>query len=169
MRKLRQHRVAIGIALLAILLAALMPAIAQWRAAMQTDPFAVYCTVQGTQASLGTNTTPRVDAQREPVYDGHSGHDEAQAPPAPTPAHGQPTGLHSEHGNDGHSLDSADHWEKCGYCALWTHQPLVTTAFHLPPPAAPAGIVAAPRAPVPHFPRTRFSDALARAPPLLAV
>lgn len=170
MRKLRQHRVAIGIALLAILLAALMPAIAQWRAAMQTDPFAVYCTVQGTQASLGTNTTPRVDAQREPAHDGHSGHDDAQAPPAPAhPAEAQSTGLHSGHGNAGHSLDSADHWEKCGYCALWTHQPLVTTAFHFPPPAAPAGIDAAPRAPVPHFPRARFSDALARAPPSLAV
>ncbi|WP_052652913.1 DUF2946 family protein [Pandoraea oxalativorans] len=174
MRKLRQHRVAIGIALLAILLAALMPAIAQWRAAMQADPFAVYCTVQGTQASLGTNTTARAVAQREPAHDGHSGHDDAQAPPAHRahpvpPAQAEVTGLHSEHGNVGHSLDSADHWEKCGYCALWTHQPLVTTAFQLPPPVASAGIVAAPRAPIPHFPRARFSDALARAPPSLAV
>ncbi|VVE18762.1 hypothetical protein PCA20602_03028 [Pandoraea capi] len=168
MRKLRQHRVAIGIALLAILLAALMPAIAQWRAAMQQDPFAVYCTVQGTQTAqtaLGTKTTPRADAQRQPTHDGHTGHDDAQAPPAQA----QPAGLHSSHGGADHSLASEDHWEKCGYCALWAHQPLVTTDFHTPPPAAQTGIAAAPRAPVSHDPRARFSDALARAPPSLAV
>ncbi len=168
MRKLRQHRVAIGIALLAILLAALMPAIAQWRAAMQQDPFAVYCTVQGTQAALGTQTTPLADAQRGQAHDGHTGHDDAQAPPAhSTPA--QATGLHSSHGGADHSLASADHWEKCGYCALWAHQPLVTTDFLTLPPTAHAGIDAAPRASVPHYPRARFSDALARAPPSLSV
>jgi hypothetical protein len=163
MRKLRQHRVAIGIALLAILLAALMPAIAQWRAATQQDPFAVYCTVQGTQAALGANTTPRAQALREPAHDGHSGHDDAQAPPA----HAQPAGLQSSHGGTDHSLASADHWEKCGYCALWAHQPLVTTEFHTPPPAARGGIDVAPRALVSYFPRVRFADALARAPPSL--
>ncbi|WP_353190291.1 DUF2946 family protein [Pandoraea pnomenusa] len=165
MRKLRQHRVAIGIALLAILLAALMPAIAQWRAAMQQDPFAVYCTVQGTQAALGKNTTPRVDAQRTQAHDGHTGHDDAQAPPAPS----QATGQHSSHGGADHTLASADHWEKCGYCALWAHQPLVTTSVLTPPPAAQTGIDTAPRVLVPYYPRARFSAALARAPPVSAV
>ncbi|VVE15042.1 hypothetical protein PPN31114_02854 [Pandoraea pneumonica] len=165
MRKLRQHRVAIGIALLAILLAALMPAIAQWRAAMQKDPFAVYCTVQGTQAALGTNSTPRADAQRDPAHDGHSGHDDAQAPPATERA----TSLHSEHSGPDHSLASAEHWEKCGYCTLWAHQPLVASHFLTPPTAAPTGIADAPRVLVPYYPRARFSAALARAPPSLIV
>ncbi len=165
MRKLRQHRVAIGIALLAILLAALMPAIAQWRAATQQDPFAVYCTVQGTQAALGTNATPRADAQREAAHDGHTGHDDAQAPPAQP----QATGLHGSHGGADHSLASTDHWEKCGYCALWAHQPLVTTDFLSLPPAAQTGIATAPRVLVPYYPRARFSAALARAPPAPAV
>ncbi|VVE86237.1 DUF2946 family protein [Pandoraea bronchicola] len=165
MRKLRQHRVAIGIALLAILLAALMPAIAQWRAATQQDPFAVYCTVQGSQAALGTSTTPRADARREAAHDGHSGHDDAQAPPVPS----QATGLHSSHGGADHSLASADHWEKCGYCTLWAHQPLVTTDFLSLPPAAQAGVAAAPRVLVPYHPRPRFSAALARAPPDFSV
>ncbi|AJC20998.1 DUF2946 family protein [Pandoraea pulmonicola] len=165
MRKLRQHRVALGIALMAILLAALMPAIAQWRAAMQQDPFAVYCTVQGTQAALGVSATPRADAQREPAHDGHTGHDDAQAPPAKVEA----KGLHSSHGGGDHTLASADHWEKCGYCTLWSHQPLVTTDLLSLPPATPAGIAAAPRVLVPYYPRARFSAALARAPPSLAV
>ncbi|VVE42312.1 DUF2946 family protein [Pandoraea anhela] len=164
MRKLRQHRVAIGIALLAILLAALMPAIAQWRAATLQDPFAVYCTVRGTQASLGSKTTPRADAQRAPVHDGHAGYDDAQAPPAQA----QPSALHGSHGGDNHALASADHWEKCGYCALWAHQPLVATTFHTPAPATHAGIDAAPGALAPHHLRARFSDALARAPPSLS-
>ncbi|ALS60391.1 DUF2946 family protein [Pandoraea norimbergensis] len=165
MRKLRQHRVAIGIALLAILLAALMPAIAQWRAAMQKDPFAVYCTVQGTQAALGTNSTPRADAQRAAVHDGHSGHDDAQAPPAT----GDATQLHSAHDGPDHSLASAEHWEKCGYCSLWSHQTLVTTDFITLPTAAPTGIADAPRVLVPFYPRARFSAALARAPPSLTL
>ncbi|VVE02516.1 hypothetical protein PHO31112_02210 [Pandoraea horticolens] len=164
MRKLRQHRVAIGIALLAILLAALMPAIAQWRAAMQQDPFAVYCTVQGTQAALGTNTTERANAQREAAHDAHTGHDDAQAPPAQP----QATSQHSSHGGADHSLASSDHWEKCGYCTLWAHQPLVTTDLLSPPPAAPAGVATAPRVLVPYYPRARFSAALARAPPVPA-
>ena len=146
---------------MAILLAALMPAIAQWRAAMQQDPFAVYCTAQGTQAALGSNTTPRAEAQRESAHDGHTGHDDAQAPPAQPRA----TGQHSSHGGADHSLASADHWEKCGYCSLWTHQPLVTTDILSPAPAAKAGIAIAPRVLVPYTPRPRFSPALARAPP----
>jgi len=165
MRKLRQHRVAIGIALLAILLAALMPAIAQWRAAMQKDPFAVYCTVQGTQAALGTNSTPRADAQRAAVHDGHSGHDDAQAPPAT----GDTAQLHSAHDGPDHSLASAEHWEKCGYCSLWSHQTLVTTDFITLPTAAPTGTADAPRVLVPFYPRARFSAALARAPPSLTL
>ncbi|MBN4664437.1 DUF2946 domain-containing protein [Pandoraea nosoerga] len=168
MRKLRQHRVAIGIALTAILLAALMPAIAQWRAAMQRDPFAVYCTVQGAQAALGASTAPRVDAQREPAHDGHSGHDDAQAPPINAEAaslHGQ----YSEHGGGDHSLASAQHWEKCGYCTLWSHQPLVTTDLLSLPPASAPGVSTAPRVLVPHYPRVRFYAALARAPPALSV
>lgn len=161
MRKLRQHRVAIGIALQAILLAALMPAIAQWRAAMQQDPFAIYCTATGTQASLGTNTTARANAQREPAHDGHSGHDDAQAPPTPSQAAEQ----HSLHDGADHSLASADHWEKCGYCTLWAHQPLVTTDVLTLPRAAQASIDPAPRVRVPYHPRPRFRAALARAPP----
>ncbi|AKM31123.3 hypothetical protein AB870_14835 [Pandoraea faecigallinarum] len=126
---------------MAILLAALMPAIAQWRAAMQEDPFAVYCTVQGTQAAAGTNTAPSADARREPAHDGHDGHDDAQAPQV----QGQPAAHHSSHGGGDPSLAAAGHWEKCGYCALWAHQPLVTTDFHTPPPVARARIDAAPR------------------------
>ncbi|GAB3626645.1 hypothetical protein PTE30175_03063 [Pandoraea terrae] len=147
MRKLRLHRVAIGIALLAILLASLMPAIAQWRAALTADPFAVYC---ATQASADAPATAR----------------SAHASPGP---HAEQTALTGEgHEGHGHTLASADHWEKCGYCTLLAHQPLFTTVFATPGLDAPQGADAALSAPAPFHPRMPFPAARARAPPLLA-